>query len=80
MEKIRINSFTVSHYLAFLKQSPDYDGNCKEADFKKESYYPDNEETTLRSLKEEHFNWDKVRKLSTSLKWETLYCFTGWGL
>ncbi len=75
-EKIKINKFTVSHYLAYLKDAPAYSGTCGNNDPKMYKYYPD-DDTTMRSLR---FDWDKVRKLNTTSNFKTLYCFTGWGL
>ena len=74
-EKIKIEKFTVSHYLAYLKKSPSYSGTCAAGDFSNMKYYPNNK-ATMRSLS---FNWESVRKLATE-DYQTLYCFTGWGL
>ena len=78
-EKIRLNKFTVSHYLAFTKEAPAYSGTCATADPNRYKYYP-NTETTMRSLKQvDNFDWEGVRKLAAG-DYQTLYCFTGWGL
>lgn len=78
-EKIRLNKFTVSHYLAYVKEAPAYSGTCATADPSNYSYYPSSE-TTMRSLKiVENFDWENVRKLAEG-DYQTLYCFTGWGL
>lgn len=78
-EKIKINKFTISHYLAYLKNAPIYSGTCPAADFSNSKYYPKSE-STIRSLKSNlTFNWQNVRKLSLD-NYQTLYCFTGWGL
>lgn len=65
----------MSHYLAFLKESPQYSGTCAAADPKLHRYYK-SDDITERSLE---FQWEDVRVLQT-VKYETLYCFTGWGL
>lgn len=76
-EKIRIDQFTVSHYLAYLKDSPDYAGTCSAPLVRDTPYYPKSE-TTLRSLR---YDWSNVRKLANpAVNYQTLYCFTGWGL
>ena len=77
-ERIRLNKFTVSHYLTYMQDAPPYSGTCAAANNSTYKYYP-NDDTTLRSLKVEDFNWNKVRKLA-SRDYQTLYCFTGWGL
>lgn len=78
-ERIKINKFTESYYLAYKKPTPEYSTTCSYvAHGGNRSYYEDNEPTTIRSLGEK-FDWSKVRKVS-SVTYETLYCFTGWGL
>ena len=74
-EKIKIDKFTESYYLAFLENSPAYSGSCAAANHSKMPYY-EKGTTTLRSLS---YNWENVRKLAT-VKYQSLYCFTGWGL
>lgn len=76
-EKIRIDRFTVSHYLAYLKDAPTYSGTCS-APLTSQTPYYSKSETTLRSLS---YDWSTVRKLDNpAVNYQTLYCFTGWGL
>lgn len=76
-EKIRLDHFTVSHYLAYLKDAPNYSGTCSAPLISSMPYYP-KDETTLRSLS---YDWSSVRNLANDSKnYQTLYCFTGWGL
>lgn len=78
-ERIKINKFTESYYLAYKKPTPAYSSSCSyQAQGGARSYYPENEATTIRSLGEE-FDWSSVRKLASD-SFETLYCFNGWGL
>ncbi len=56
-ERVKIDKFTTSHYLAMLQSSPAYSGTCGAADISKYQYYPGNENTTLRSL---GYQWHDV--------------------
>lgn len=78
-ERVKINKFTESYYLAYKKPTPEYSTTCTYAAHGgPRSYYEDDEPTTIRSLADK-FDWSNVRKASSVL-YETLYCFTGWGL
>ena len=54
-------------------ESPSSDATCTAADNLK---FYSKEETSMRSLS---FNWKAVRKLN-EITYETLYCFSGWGI
>ena len=78
-ERIKIDKFTESYYLAYKRPTPDYSTTCTyQAQGGPRNYYEDNEPTTIRSLADS-FDWSTVRKAS-SISFETLYCFNGWGL
>jgi hypothetical protein len=78
-ERVKINKFTESYYLAYKKPTPAYSTSCNyKAHGGARNYYEDNVPTTIRSLADK-FDWSSVRKAS-STTFETLYCFTGWGL
>lgn len=76
-ERVKINKFTESYYLAYKKPSPTYSTTCNVSGNGDKKYYY-NSNTTIRSLNKD-FDWDTVRKTSTS-NFESLYCFNGWGL
>ena len=78
-ERVKINKFTESYYLAYKKPTPAYSTSCEyKAHGGARNYYENNEPTTIRSLADK-FDWSNVRKAATNT-FETLYCFTGWGL
>ena len=78
-ERVNINKFTESYYLAYKKPTPAYSTTCSYPGSNGVgSYYENNAPTTIRSLGEK-FDWANVRK-AVAVNYETLYCFNGWGL
>ena len=66
-ERIKLDHFTESYYLAYLSDTPRQSYQCAVADQKQFPYYL-NEQVTVRSLAQ------------AQTIYYTLYCFTGWGL
>lgn len=75
-EKIILRKLTVSHYLAYLKNAYQSDETCL-TNYQKNYRYYSQDTTTLRSLE---FKWDEVRELLANNEYQTLYCFTGFGM
>ena len=76
-ERIFIDKFTESYYLAYKKPTPPYSTQCTAFSNSTMKYYPI-DKTTVRSL-ETRFNWENIRMTAT-VNYDTLYCFNGWGL
>ena len=89
-QSVRFNQFTESYYLAYKKPSPSYSSTCDVSSNGAHNYYSNDSKTSVRSLKSDgssathlhgDYDWKRVRARSLAAStFETLYCFTGWGL